>query len=124
MESARFQPITTAPVSTKHFQQVQTKQAFSQHLESAIQASGQLVVSKHAKERLRQRNIQISSDCWAEIEEKVFEARKMGVNDSLVLIQNAALIVNAKNQTVITALDREEASSQIFTNINGTIVLG
>ncbi len=74
-------------------------------------------------ERLQQRNIQISGDCWARIEEKVYEAKKMGVNDSLVLVRDAALVVNAKNQTVITALDREEANSQIFTNINGTIVL-
>jgi flagellar operon protein len=53
----------------------------------------------------------------------VQEARKMGVNDSLVLLTDAALIISAKNNTVITAMGREEASSQIFTNINGTILM-
>lgn len=127
MENARFQSITPSPLLTNRYQKMQGKQpvkeTFSKHLDSAIQSGSQLVVSKHAQERLQQRNIQISSDCWAKIEEKISQAKKMGVNESLVLIQDAALIVSAKNQTVITALDREEASSQIFTNINGTIVL-
>lgn len=127
MENVRFQSITPSPLLPNRYQKMQEKQpakeSFSKHLDSAIQSGSQLVISKHAKERLQQRNIKISSDCWAKIEEKISQAKKMGVNESLVLIQDAALIVSAKNQTVITALDREEASSQIFTNINGTIVL-
>ncbi|XJZ28503.1 TIGR02530 family flagellar biosynthesis protein [Bacillota bacterium Lsc_1132] len=127
-ESVRLKPVTSSPIASNRYQQTYKKQAakqpFSHHFESALQpVKSQLVVSKHAMERLEQRNIQISGDCWAKIEEKVSEAKKMGVNDSLVLIQDAALIVSAKNNTVITALDRGEASSQIFTNINGTIVL-
>ena len=47
----------------------------------------------------------------------------MGVTDSLVLTKEAALVVSAKNNTVITAMGRDEASSQIFTNINGTILI-
>ena len=47
----------------------------------------------------------------------------MGIKESLVLLNNAALIVSAKNNTVITAMDREEAIDQIFTNINGTIIM-
>ena len=53
----------------------------------------------------------------------MIEAKKLGVKESLVLLDDAALIVSAKNQTVITAMDRKEAMSQIFTNINGTIVM-
>ena len=60
---------------------------------------------------------------WQQISEKVIEAKKLGVKESLVLLDDAALIVSAKNQTVITAMDRNEATSQIFTNINGTIVM-
>ena len=88
-----------------------------------VETPEKLTISKHAKERMVQRNIQISEDRWAHIEEKIREAGKMGVNDSLVLLQDAALIVSAKNNTVITAMGREEASTHIFTNINGTILL-
>jgi flagellar operon protein len=82
-----------------------------------------LKISKHAQERLNQRQITLSDEDWSSIERKVGEARQMGVNDSLVLVSDAALIINAKNNTVITAMDREEAKTQIFTNINGTIIM-
>ncbi|MER2071762.1 MAG: TIGR02530 family flagellar biosynthesis protein, partial [Psychrobacillus sp.] len=79
--------------------------------------------SKHANQRLEERNIYISDAEWQIVSEKVSEARSKGVNDSLVLMDQAALIVSAKNATVITAMDRTEAKNQLFTNIDGTIVL-
>ena len=42
---------------------------------------------------------------------------------AIVLMDQAALIISAKNATVITAMDRTEAKQQLFTNIDGTIVL-
>ncbi|WP_397537516.1 TIGR02530 family flagellar biosynthesis protein [Rummeliibacillus pycnus] len=98
------------------------KQSFSELL--AEQTTKQLKVSKHASNRLQERNIHIDDYQWERITNKVFEAKSKGVNDSLVLTNNAALIVSAKNATVITAMDRHEAQDQLFTNIDGTIVLG
>ncbi|HET7657976.1 MAG TPA: flagellar protein, partial [Bacillales bacterium] len=54
---------------------------------------------------------------------KVLQARQKGITDSLVVTKNAALVVSAKNNTVVTAMDRKEASTHIFTNINGTILM-
>lgn len=127
MDHTQFRPIGTTFVPPNAYKKSQSKsiksEPFSTQLQSAIQANSKLSVSKHAQQRLSQRNIQITAENWAKIEQKVSEAKKMGVTDSLVLLPNAALIVSAKNQTVITALGREEASSQIFNNINGTILM-
>lgn len=99
-------------------------QGFNQHLQHAVKSTnGKLTVSKHAQLRMNQRNIDIDSTTWLKIESQVQQAKKMGVTESLVLTENAALIVSAKNNTVITALGRKEAASQIFTNINGTILV-
>ncbi|RFU71291.1 flagellar protein [Peribacillus saganii] len=122
-----FRPISQVPIQTAS-QSIKSRrsfqQNFTQHLQSAFNTKTPgLTVSKHAQMRLDQRNITIDNERWARVEEKIGEARKMGVTDSLVLLQDAALIVSAKNNTVITAMDRDEASSQIFTNINGTILL-
>lgn len=100
-----------------------TNPNFADHLQAAIKNDTNLTISKHAKTRIEQRNIEISSEDWKKISEKVTEAKQMGVNESLVLLDHAALIVSAKNQTVITAMDRSETDSQIFTNINGTIII-
>lgn len=110
----RQQPVKRPSIST-------SKQSFSQELEKAT--NYQLKISKHASARLNERNIHIDEKQWQRITDKVFEARSKGVIDSLVLTDQAALIVSAKNATVITAMDRDEAQDQIFTNIDGTIVL-
>lgn len=100
-------------------QQVEAK-SFIDHLKAATTG---LKVSKHASERMQERNIEISDAQWQDVNDKVFEAQRKGIKQPLVILDQAALIVSAKNATVITALDRVEAKSQIFTNIDGTIVL-
>ncbi|SHN16250.1 TIGR02530 family flagellar biosynthesis protein [Gracilibacillus kekensis] len=80
-------------------------------------------ISKHAEQRMASRNIEITIDKWYEMESKLEEASKKGVRDSLVITDEAAFIVNAKNKTVITAMEKSEMKSKIFTNINGTILI-
>ncbi|GAF63708.1 flagellar operon protein [Bacillus sp. TS-2] len=99
-----------------------TTQSFQQLLRNELD-NNSLKVSKHAEQRLKQREIEILPQTWQQISSKVQEAKEMGITDSLVLTKDAALIVSAKNKTVITALAREEAHQQIFSNINGTILI-
>jgi len=108
------------PLVKQNTEQV-SKQSFMDHLKQAT--GDELKISKHASERLNERNISISDREWQQISEKVFEAKNKGVKQPLVLLEQAALIVSAKNATVITALDRNEAKQQLFTNIDGTILL-
>lgn len=97
--------------------------SFSKHLDLAKTNESTLKISKHASFRMSERNITIAPHVWNEIEMKINEAKQKGVNDSLVLLSNAAMIVSAKNNTVVTVVNRQEAESQIFTNIDGTIVM-
>ena len=113
----------TVQSTVKQTSSTNTKQLFIDHLKQATVEIEQLKISKHASERLNDRNISISDTEWQQINEKVFEAKNKGVKQPLVLLEQAALIVSAKNATVITALDRVEARQQLFTNIDGTIVL-
>lgn len=102
--------------------QAQSKQSFLEHLQQATQPE-KLKISKHANDRLQERGIQMTEAEWAHISERVDEAKRKGIRDSLVLTDQAALIVSAKNSTVITAMNRMEAKDQLFTNIDGTILL-
>ncbi|MGE7693500.1 TIGR02530 family flagellar biosynthesis protein [Lysinibacillus sp. NPDC094177] len=101
---------------------INSQQSFKAHLQEAT-SQQELKVSKHAHERIIERKIAISEQEWQAVSDKVFEAHSKGVKQPLVLMDQAALIVSAKNATVITAMDRTEAKQQIFTNIDGTIVL-
>ena len=114
-------PIQPA-VRQAQIKSTESNQSFSAHLQEATKQQ-ELKVSKHANDRLVERDISISEQEWQDVSEKVFEARSKGVNQPLVLMDQAALIVSAKNATVITAMDRTEAKQQLITNIDGTIVL-
>jgi flagellar operon protein len=117
-----IQHVPFHPTIQKNVKQTtQQVKSFSEHLKTATDQ--QLKISKHASERMQERNIEISDTQWQQLNDKVYEAQQKGVKQPLVLLEHAALIVSAKNATVITALDRQEAKSQIFTNIDGTIVL-
>ena len=127
MDKMIFHPIQSkaviSPNKKVYKQEIQNNNKFATHFQNALQQESKLIVSKHANERLQQRGIHIDEAHWEQISDKVREARKKGVNESLVLLKEAALIISAKNNTVITAMDRDEARTQIFTNINGTIIL-
>lgn len=88
-----------------------------------LKSQEELKVSKHAEERLTTRNISLTKHQWQLINEKVNEAEKKGITDSLVVTDKAALLVSVKNRTVVTAMNRQEATNKIFTNINGTILI-
>ncbi len=83
----------------------------------------QLNISNHAKSRMEERNIKLDETKWNKMQEKLKDAKAKGVTDSLVLMNDAALLVSVKNNTVITALNRSEMESKLITNINGAIVL-
>ncbi|WP_216827982.1 TIGR02530 family flagellar biosynthesis protein [Alkalihalobacterium elongatum] len=113
-------PLTTT--TNKTAQQIRQGN-FQNILETEINSSEGIKLSKHAEKRMEERGISIENNQWKVIENKLKEAKLKGVQDSLVILNNAALVVSTKNKTVITALDRTEAGKQIFTNINGTILI-
>ncbi|MBS4172522.1 TIGR02530 family flagellar biosynthesis protein [Bacillus sp. FJAT-49736] len=125
-----IQQVPLQPITSRNGLQKPTNQGlkvtapFAQHFNDALKESAQqLTISKHASQRMEQRGIKIDQPLWDKIASRVMEAKQKGVNESLVLVKDAALIVSAKNQTVITAMDKNEASSQIFTNISGAIIV-
>ena len=82
-----------------------------------------LKFSKHATQRLSQRNINLSDEQNIRLTNGVTEAEKKGGNESLVLVDNLAFIVNVPNKTVVTAMDQEETNANVFTNIDGAVIM-
>ena len=79
--------------------------------------------SKHAMQRMESRNINLSDEQSARLENGVKEADSKGINESLVLVDSLAFIVNVPNKTVVTAMDQTETQSNIFTNIDGAVIM-
>ncbi len=81
-----------------------------------------LKFSKHAKERLSDRNINLSTSQLNRLSDGMERAEKKGINDSLVMIDNLAFIVNTRSSTVVTAMDASESNDKVFSNIDGAVI--
>lgn len=82
-----------------------------------------LKFSKHAGERLEERNITLSNEQMKRLEEATVRADEKGIKESLMLMDNMAFIVNVKNSTVITAMDQTDNKDNVFTNIDGAVIV-
>ena len=85
--------------------------------------NSELKFSKHASARLMNRNIQLTESQNERLENGVKAASEKGINESLVLVDSLAFIVNVPNRTVVTAMDQKETTSNIFTNIDGAVIM-
>ncbi len=81
-----------------------------------------LKFSKHASSRLDSRNIELSPAQIERLMDGTAKAGNKGINDSLVIVDDLAFIVNVPNKTVITAINRNESEDSIFTNIDGAVI--
>ncbi|MCQ2537188.1 MAG: flagellar protein [Lachnospiraceae bacterium] len=81
---------------------------------------GELKFSKHAGERLADREIDISREQMDRLKNGVKEAGSKGINETLVMVDNLAFIVNVKNNTVVTAVKGDE--TRVFSNIDGAVI--
>ncbi|MDE7240043.1 MAG: flagellar protein, partial [Lachnospiraceae bacterium] len=51
------------------------------------------------------------------------KADRKGIKDSLIMVDELAFIVNVSSSTVITAMDNNRTDEQIFTNIDGAVIM-
>jgi len=82
-----------------------------------------LKLSRHASERLESRQISLSPQQMARLEQGVARAAGKGARESLVLLDDLALVVSIKNRTVITAASRQDLRENVFTNIDSAVLL-
>ena len=100
--------------------------SFGQILEDkskSITQGSVLKFSKHAANRLSTRNIELSDSQVMRLQDGMEKANAKGIRDSLVLIDKLAFIVNVPSNTVVTAMDRSETDDNIFTNIDGAVIV-
>lgn len=88
-----------------------------------VSAPDTLKFSKHAAMRLEDRKINLSKDQSERLEAGVLKASEKGIQESLVMVDSLAFIVNVPNKTVVTAMDQGETDQNVFTNIDGAVIV-
>lgn len=89
----------------------------------SVNDSPYLKFSKHASMRLDSRNIELSTEQQERLETGAQKAEAKGMKESLVIVDSYSFIVNLPNKTVVTAMDHTESKENIYTNIDGAVII-
>jgi flagellar operon protein len=94
---------------------------FAEILKSRL-ARPEVKFSGHANARMEQRGIMMTPDQTARLTQAVAKVDAKGGRDSLVLIDDLAMVVSIKNQTVVTVAERDQLQDNVFTNIDSAVI--
>ena len=94
---------------------------FQQELERA--QTRQVAFSKHAMARAEERGIEVTPTLLDRLAGSVERAQAKGATNILALDSSLAFIINVPNGRVITTMSQDEMKENIFTNIDGAVIL-
>ncbi len=101
----------------------ENRPSFAGELQAQMRKHEDVRISAHAQKRLAQRNVELGDSERARLSEAVDKVSMKGADRSLVLMDDLALLVSARNRTVITALDSNSAKDGVFTNIDSAVII-
>lgn len=123
INNSLLRPIGNQPaIASQSKQSVNTVSSFESILKGSIE-NNDVKFSKHAESRLQSRNISFSKEQQNKLGTAITKASQKGIKDSLIMMDNVALVVNVKSRTVVTAMSNSEAKENVFTNIDGAIFM-
>lgn len=113
--------IPAQPITQPTPQPITPQGNFQKALETALHKQQPVNFSKHANMRLNDRQIKLTGEQLSRVEVGLNRANAKGIRDSLVLVDDVALVVNVKSKTVITAMD--SGQDNVFSNIDGAVIV-
>ncbi|MDD3429677.1 MAG: flagellar protein [Oscillospiraceae bacterium] len=116
----QLQPNTTAATGQDT---LQSGTSFKDLLAQQLSQNSNVQFSKHAVSRVIERGIELTGEGLERLNEGVKIAQQKGLNDTLILIDRTAFIVNAQNNKVITTVSENDLKGNVFTNIDGTVIV-
>jgi flagellar operon protein len=95
--------------------------SFKDVLNQTLDKNSGYTLSKHAAERLEE--IGFSENDMKNIGKGFELAEGKGAKNSVMVYKDVALIASIENKTVITAVDKNRAESNVFTNVDSVVIL-
>jgi flagellar operon protein len=97
------------------------KTSFQNVLDSVKNKDEGFTVSKHAALRLNE--INFTEEDMKQIEKGFKIAKDKNSKNTVMLYKDVAIIASVENKTLITAVDKERAKDNIFTNVDSVVIL-
>lgn len=103
-------------------EQAEFKNLLKDEIGQAQQEHG-INLSMHAAKRLKERNLEMDSPEFFKIKDAIQKLKAKGGQDSLVITDKAAYIVDVPNNKIVTAIDKDNMADNVFTKIDSTVVV-
>ena len=100
-----------------------TGTSFNEILKQQVDGAKEVLFSAHARDRLIQRNIQLTPSDMERINGGIQKAENKGARESLLLMNELALVVSVPNRTIITAMSGDTLQGNIFTQIDSAVIV-
>ena len=97
------------------------KTSFKDILDSVKNKDEGFTVSKHAALRLNE--INFTEEDMKQIEKGFEIAKHKNSKNTVMLYKDVAIIASVENKTLITAVEKERAKDNIFTNVDSVVIL-
>jgi len=82
-----------------------------------------LNLSVHAARRLKERGMEIDGNEFLKIKNAMNMLRDKGGQDSLIITGKGAYIVDVENRKIVTAMDKDSMTQNVFTKIDSTMIV-
>lgn len=115
-------PVGNFPMPSENEKEVSNKSNFSDILNKVIDKNNEsYTISKHAADRLK--GINFTTEDMNNIAKGFKMAEDKGAKNSVMIYKDVALVTSIENKTIITAVEKERAKENIFTNIDSVVIL-
>ena len=98
-------------------------ESFKDMFSRELAAQRNITFSKHARERLYSRGVELSESDVNRIADAINKAETKGSRDTLILSDQAAFVVSVKDRTIVTAFDTNNLREGVVTSIDSAIIL-
>ncbi len=96
---------------------------FASVFDRALHKSKSVVFSAHATQRLEERAIQLTRAQQEAVAGALDDAASKGARESLLLMDDLALVVSVPKRTVITAFEPKQGENSVVTNIDSVVIV-
>jgi flagellar operon protein len=111
------------PVQDNPVQKQESSTSFNDVFQNELDKVNGVKISGHAMERLKKRNIELNGNDMKKLTEAIDKADSKGARESLLLYKDVAFIASVRNRTIITAVDKDSAADNVFTNIDSSVII-
>ena len=109
-------------IQQKNIKTTQNKN-FGDILKKIQSNNDEIKFSKHAVERMDDRNIKLNSNEVEKLQTAFRKAEEKGVKEALIVIGDKSFTASVKNKTVVTTMTSDQIKENVFTNIDGAVIL-